>query len=119
MINLFSDLPDASLAEVFTPLLERPGCRIERILSQGQTTPPDAPYRQVHDEWVLLLAGTARVALEGKEVALQPGDSLFIPAHTEHWVTYTDPTVTSVWLAIHLGEGEMPSSPPETKNPGL
>ncbi|WP_240043608.1 cupin domain-containing protein [Pseudomonas rhizoryzae] len=102
MINLFNDLPDAALAEVFTPLLSRPGCRIERIVSQGQSTPAHEPYRQAHDEWVVLLKGAARVALEGREVALQPGDTLFIPAHTEHWVTFTDPAVASVWLAIHF-----------------
>jgi len=102
MINLFNDLPDAASAEVFTPLLSRPGCRIERILSQGQSTPPHEPYRQPHDEWVVLLKGAARVALDGREVTLQPGDTLFIPAHTEHWVTFTDHTVTSVWLAIHF-----------------
>lgn len=104
MPNLFRDLPDASVVEVFTALLDRPGCRIERIVSQGQTTPEQAPYRQAHEEWVLLLKGAARIALEGREVALEPGDTLFIPARTEHWVTYTDPAVATVWLAIHLGE---------------
>lgn len=104
MTNLLRDLPDASAAEVFTPLLERPGCRIERIVSLGQATPAEAPYRQPHDEWVMLLQGAARVALEGREVVLEPGAALFIPARTEHWVTYTDPLVATVWLAIHLGE---------------
>jgi cupin 2 domain-containing protein len=104
MTNLLRDLPDASAAEVFTPLLERPGCRIERIVSLGQATPAEAPYRQAHDEWVMLLQGAARVALEGREVVLEPGATLFIPARTEHWVTYTDPLVATVWLAIHLGE---------------
>lgn len=103
MPNLFRDLPDASAAEVFTSLLERPGYRIERIVSQGQTTPAEAPWRQAHEEWVVLLKGAARIALEGREVVLEPGDTLFIPADTEHWVTYTDPAVATVWLAIHLG----------------
>ncbi len=110
MTNLFIDLPEAITAEVFTTLLDRPGCRLERILSQGQTTPPEAPYQKPHDEWVLLLAGAARVALEGREVALRPGDTLFIPAHTEHWVTYTDPAVISVWLAVHIGEAGPPAA---------
>lgn len=103
MSNLFRDLPDAAAAEVFTALLERPGCRIERIVSQGQTTPVAAPWRQAHEEWVLLLKGAARIALEGREVTLEPGDTLFIPADVEHWVIYTDPAVATVWLAIHLG----------------
>jgi cupin 2 domain-containing protein len=36
-------------------------------------------------------------------VELEPREALFIPAHTEHWVTYTAPAVATVWLAIHLG----------------
>lgn len=110
MLNLLRDLPDATAAEVFTPLLERPGCRIERIVSHGQTTPAHSPYRQAHAEWVLLLQGAARIRLKGREVSLAPGDTLFIPAQTEHWVTFTDPAVASVWLAIHLGEADGPSS---------
>ena len=65
LTNLLRDLPDAATAEVFTALLERPGCRIERIVSRGQTTPEQAPYRQAHEEWVLLLKGAARIALKG------------------------------------------------------
>jgi len=106
MTNLLRDLPDASVGEVFTSLLDRPGCRIERIVSHGQTTPEQAPYRQAHEEWVLLLQGAARIVLAGREVTLEPGDTLFIPAATEHWVTYTDPAVATVWLAIHLGEAD-------------
>ncbi|MGU3359043.1 cupin domain-containing protein [Methylobacterium sp. M6A4_1b] len=102
--NLLADLPDASASEVFTELLARPGCRIERIVSQGQVTPPDQPYRQAYDEWVLLLAGAARVAMAGTETALAPGSTLFIAAGTEHRVTFTDPTRPTVWLAVHLGE---------------
>ncbi|KQP29890.1 cupin [Methylobacterium sp. Leaf104] len=107
--NLLAELPDASGSEVFTELLSRPGCRIERIVSQGQVTPPDQPYRQAHDEWVLLLAGAARVALAGAETALAPGDTLFIPAGTEHRVTFTDPARPTVWLAVHLGEIDPPA----------
>ena len=102
-LNIFSPLPDASCGEVFTALLNRPGVRIERIVSQGQTTPIDAPYVQSHDEWVLLLAGAARLWLEGQgEVALAPGDTLLVGAHVAHRVTYTQAEPATVWLAVHL-----------------
>ncbi|MBE7213126.1 MAG: cupin domain-containing protein [Gluconacetobacter diazotrophicus] len=104
--NLFLDLPDASAAEIFTDLLRRPGCRIERIVSAGQTTPADHPCVQTHDEWVLLLAGSARIAMAGTEIALVVGDHLFIPAGIEHGVTFTDPHAPTVWLAIHIGESD-------------
>lgn len=90
--------------EVFEDLLARPGARIERIVSHGHTTPADQPYVQGWDEWVLILQGSARLLLEGREEQrLHTGHHLLIPAGTPHWVTYTeDPTI---WLAIHLGEG--------------
>lgn len=103
MHNLLSPLPDATQAEIFTSLIARPGIRIERIVSQGQATPPDAPYDQPHDEWVLLLAGSARLWLEDRgETALSPGDALLIPAHVLHRVTWTQAEPATVWLAVHL-----------------
>ena len=105
MTNLFDDLPEPGHDELFTELLRRPGIRIERIVSHGQVTPPDAPYDQPHDEWVLLLAGAARLWLDGEgERELRPGDALMIPAHCRHRVTWTDPDGPTVWLAVHLDE---------------
>lgn len=101
--NLLAPLPDARGAEVFTALLERPGVRIERIISQGQVTPPDALYDQPHDEWVLLLAGAARLWIDGAgERDLTPGDALLIPAYTRHRVKWTQAEPPTVWLAVHL-----------------
>lgn len=103
MRNLLSPLPDATQVETFTSLIERPGVRIERIVSQGQVTPLDAPYEQPHDEWVLLLAGAARLWLETSgETELAPGDALLIPARVRHRVTWTQTEPATVWLAVHL-----------------
>lgn len=103
MRNLLADLPDARGAECFETLLAKPGVRIERIVSRGQVTPEHAPYEQAHDEWVLLLAGAARLWLDGSgERALSPGDCLLIPARVRHRVTWTPGERETVWLAIHL-----------------
>jgi len=59
---------------------------------------------QGRDEWVLLLAGSARIDMAGSETALMPGDYLFIPAGAAHRVVFTDLQQPTVWLAIHLGE---------------
>lgn len=100
--NLFAPLPSAARGEVFTELLARPGARIERIVSGGQATPEDQPFVQDADEWVVVLAGSAAIRLEGHaEAALNPGDHLLIPGGTRHWVTRTD--TPTVWLAVHLG----------------
>ncbi len=104
MTNLLADLPDAGAAEVFTELLRRPGVRIERIVSAGQSTPEDAPMVQDWDEWVLLLEGAAGLRIEdGAAVALAPGDHVLIGKGRRHWVTWTAPDRATVWLAMHLG----------------
>ena len=100
--NLFAPLPSAAAGEVFTALVDRPGVRIERIVSGGHVTPQDRPFVQDADEWVVVLAGSAAIRLEGHaEAALNPGDHLLIPGGTRHWVTRTD--TPTVWLAVHLG----------------
>lgn len=101
--NLFENVAPAADAELFTELLHRPGLRVERIVSMGQTTPVDQPYDQPQDEWVALLSGGARLWVEGEgEIALRPGDHLMIPARRKHRVVWTAPDEPSVWLALHV-----------------
>ncbi|MEM7445427.1 MAG: cupin domain-containing protein [Pseudomonadota bacterium] len=101
--NLLADLPDASAEEVFEPLLELRGVRLERITSQGQVTPEGDWYDQEQDEWVMVLEGAARLLVEGDgELDMGPGDSVFLPAHRRHRVTWTDPDQQTVWLALHV-----------------
>ncbi|TCM16453.1 cupin 2 domain-containing protein [Novosphingobium sp. PhB165] len=101
--NLFVVEQGFEADERFEDLLRRPGIRIERIVSHGHVTPPEQPYQQDWDEWVLVLEGAAELMLNGLERhALAVGEHLLIPAGTPHLVTYTaSPTI---WLAIHIGE---------------
>lgn len=102
--NLFADLPVGSdEAERFDTLLDRPGLRIERIVSTGQASPEGFWYDQPGDEWVVLLSGSASLRFEDEEEVrnLQPGDWVLIPAHARHRVEWTDPTAPTVWLAVH------------------
>ncbi|GAM09572.1 cupin domain protein [Geobacter sp. OR-1] len=103
LTNLFATMPDASHAEVFQTLAERGGVRIERIVSQGQATPPGEWYDQEWDEWVLLLSGGAELQFGGNAapVRLVPGDCLMIPSRLRHRVSWTDPQARTVWLAVH------------------
>lgn len=101
--NLLADLPSAAAGEVFTELLSRPNVRLERIVSEGQVTPAEVPMVQETDEWVLLLAGESALRLgDAADIILRPGDHVFIPAGTPHWVTRTSVTPPAVWLALHL-----------------
>ena len=100
--NLFQ-LPDPlPTAELFTTLFETRQLRVERILSTGQTTPPDEWYDQSQDEWVVLLQGSATLTYEdGASLALEPGTYVLIPAHRRHRVSFTSSDPPCVWLAIH------------------
>jgi cupin 2 domain-containing protein len=103
LINIFENLPARAKDEVFTELLSRPGVRIERIVSHGQSTPEDAPFDQAQDEWVLLLRGSASLWIDGVGACdLRPGDHVLIPAHRRHRVTRTAENDPTVWLAIHF-----------------
>jgi cupin 2 domain-containing protein len=101
-VNLLSPLPDANSAERVDALLTRPGLRIERIVSRGQASPPGFWYDQGEGEWVLLLAGAARLrfADESEARLLGPGDWLDIAPRRRHRVDWTDPMVPTVWLAV-------------------
>jgi cupin 2 domain-containing protein len=84
-------------------LLAGGGARVVRIASRGQADPPEQWYDQAEAEFVLLLAGAARLGFaDGTERALAPGDWAVIPAHCRHRVAWTDPAVETLWLAVHL-----------------
>ena len=101
-MNLLSPLPDARAAEAVDALLSRPDFRIERIVSFGQASPPGFWYDQAEGEWVMLLAGAARLrfADEPEPRLLVPGDWLDIAPHRRHRVDWTDPATPTVWLAV-------------------
>jgi len=106
--NLLSDLPAPGAEESFETLLTAAGFRVERIVSQGHASPPGFWYDQPEDEWVLLVAGAARLTFEGDEAApveLTPGSHLHIPARRRHRVDWTDPAGPTVWLAIYFAAG--------------
>lgn len=92
-------------------MLAAGGARVERIASLAQVDPPGQwpPghwYDQPGDEFVLLLAGAARLGFaDGTERSLAPGDWAVIPARCRHRVAWTDPVVETLWLAVHLPVG--------------
>lgn len=99
--NLLKDLPSSLPTEWLTTLLEHRQLRIERIVSTGQSSPPDFWYDQPQHEWVLLLQGQATLQFENEAlVTLEPGDHCFLEAHRKHRVAWTLPDVPTVWLAI-------------------
>lgn len=98
--NLLAQIPASLPQELLQTILERPGLRIERIISHGHASPPDFWYDQEQHEWVLLVQGAARLQLDDRTVELLPGDYLNIPAHQRHRVAWTTPDEATIWLAI-------------------
>ena len=86
--------------ERFFPLLEGPGFRLERIVSNGAASPPGFWYDQDAAEWVALVRGGATLEFEDGRVALEAGDCLLIPAHARHRVA--EASADAIWLALHF-----------------
>ncbi len=103
--NLLSGIPAELAEELVTTLLSAAGLRIERIVSQGQASPPGFWYDQPEGEWVMVLEGSAAVQFEGdpEPVELERGSFLNIPARVRHRVVRTDPRQKTIWLAIRYG----------------
>lgn len=88
--------------EQFCDMVRSGKSRIEAIVSNGQATPEGSWYDQDQDEWVVLLQGSAVLRFDnGKEIALEAGDYLLIPAHCRHRVESTTSLPNCLWLAVH------------------
>jgi cupin 2 domain-containing protein len=96
-------VPTRADQEETAVLAALPGVRIERIVSTGQASPAGFWYDQDWAEWVILLAGSAGLLIEGEGAPriLAPGDYLEIPPHVRHRVEWTDADRPTVWLAVH------------------
>ena len=98
--NLFDEIPSKISDELITVLAESNGVKIERIVSDGHASPEGFWYDQDQNEWVLLLSGSAVLTIENKQIELNPGDHLLIPAHQRHRVESTSQTEKTIWLAV-------------------
>ena len=100
--NIFSGIRNQSPEEIFETIIKTNQFKIERIISNGQSTDKEKWYDQDVDEWVILLKGSAGLQFESnKEVIMKPGDYINIPAHQKHRVEWTDANEETIWLAIH------------------
>ena len=101
MKNIFESMPENLDEEIFENIIESKNVRIERIISKGHVSPESGWYDQLQNEWLIVLKGEAIISFEkGDEVKLKEGSYLNIPAHKKHKVTWTDPDIETIWLAI-------------------
>jgi len=98
--NLLEQIPSQLSEELFTTLIEKPGMKLERIVSDGHASPKNFWYDQPQNEWILLLSGSAVLRVGKKKVELKTGDCLLLPAHQKHRIESTSKTEKTVWLAL-------------------
>ena len=99
--ELGAGIPRELPEELTTVLAEGASVRIERIVSRGHATAAGEWYEQEADEWVLLVAGAARLEFsDGALLELAPGEWVDLPAGLRHRVAWTAPGEDTVWLAV-------------------
>lgn len=94
-----SEAPERGEATI--ALARTPAFVVEQILS-GTLTAPLA-YEQDHDEWFVVLEGSARLEVDGVSHDLGAGDWWLLPAGTPHRLVRTDPATS--WLAVRSAPG--------------
>jgi len=100
--NIFAAIPQCLDQERVEKLVESKGVCIERIVSKGHTSPASGWYDQPKNEWVIVLKGEAIISFENEsELRLSAGSYINIAAHKKHRVSWTDPDVETIWLAVH------------------
>lgn len=101
--RLLEALPEEGGAgEETVALWSGAGVRIERIVSNGQVSPPGFWYDQEQDEWVMILKGSAELEFEdGRCHEMAAGYWIMIPAHVRHRVAWTCEEGPTVWLTVH------------------
>lgn len=100
--NIFGDLPGDLKEELFEEILSSKDFKLERIVSEGHSSPKGSWYDQDKNEFVMIVSGSAKLSFEdGQTIYFKPGDYLNIPAHKKHRVDWTDSDQKTIWLALH------------------
>lgn len=98
--NLFENVKVDKNSEEFIDILKNEKIRIERIVSNGQSSPIDFWYEQEENEFVIVLDGDAIIEFEDEKVDLKKGDFINIESKRKHRVKYTNQEKSTIWLAI-------------------
>jgi cupin 2 domain-containing protein len=107
--NLFADIPDELKDELVETMLQSSNFRIERIVSQGHSSPEGFWYDQPDNELVMLLKGSATLRFENQPqpIKMKPGDYIHIEKHVRHRVEWTDSEQDTIWVAVHYNETQL------------
>lgn len=101
--NFMSLIPEQVDQELFQDIVKTENITIERIISQGHSSPETGWYDQEKSEWVMLVEGEAIIELENnEEIRLQKNDFLLLKPHQKHRLKWTHPDQKTIWLAVHF-----------------
>jgi cupin 2 domain-containing protein len=100
--NIFEGVSEVLNDEFIEELVVNKNFKLERIVSDGHSSPANSWFDQKKNELVILLSGSAELSFDdGQVFELNPGDYLTIPAHQKHRVDKTDLFEKTFWLALH------------------
>ena len=96
-MNIFEieELPKNT--ELIEILSESENIKIERIVSNGQTTEWIVSNEE---EFVLLIQGKATIEFENRKETLIKGDTIIIKKGEKHRVAYTSKEPHCIWLCV-------------------
>ena len=101
--NIFNGVPKILKEELLEDILASKNFRLERIVSEGHSSPEGFWYDQYENEFVLLLSGNAVLEFQNEaSINLKPGDYIIIPSHKKHRVKETSSKERTFWLALHF-----------------
>ena len=98
--NIFEEIIIDKNEEKFFEIFKNETIKIEKIVSNGQTSPQNFWYEQEENEFVLVLEGFAILQFEDKEIELKKGDCLNIKAMQKHRVKFTSLDEPTIWFAV-------------------
>jgi cupin 2 domain-containing protein len=100
--SLFDNVPEKLRDELTEVIAEGKNVRVERIVSDGHSSPEGFWYDQELDELVVVVAGSAEIVFADSQEPLKllPGQYVNIPAHVKHRVGWTDKNQKTIWLAV-------------------
>ena len=98
--NIFEKIIVDKTEEFFFEIFKNETIKIEKIVSNGQTSPENFWYEQEKSEFILLLEGFAILEFENREVELKKGDCINIKAKQKHRVKFTSLNEPTIWFTV-------------------
>ncbi|MBY0540847.1 MAG: cupin [Campylobacterales bacterium] len=98
--NIFEKIIVDKTEEFFFEIFKNETIKIEKIVSNGQTSPENFWYEQEKSEFILLLEGFAILEFEDFEIELKKGDCINIKVMQKHRVKFTSLNEPTIWFAV-------------------